>query len=72
MSAKTVVQVVTTASRPEDFLTMADLRVFIECWEGLAEFAEHTGEPADVEPVVVIEGQGGRIAKISADLAHPA
>ena len=51
---------------------MADLRVFIECWDGLAEFAEHTGEPADVEPVVMTDGQGGRIRKITAALAHPA
>lgn len=70
MSAKTSVRVVTEAK--QGWLTMADLRVFVECWDGLAEFAEHEGEPADVEPTVMIEGQAGRISKIQADLPHPA
>jgi hypothetical protein len=68
VSARTSVQVVTEAK--SGWLTMPDLRVFVQCWDSILAFAEaaEDARPDAVEPVVVTEGQGGRLRKITASL----
>lgn len=63
---------VVTEAPTAQYLTMADLRVFIECWDATAEFAQHEGDSGLAVPRVVTDSQGGRISKIQADLPHPA
>jgi hypothetical protein len=61
---------VVTETRGAGYLSMSDLRTFINVWDALAEFSP--GRPqADtdaVEPTVMVEGQAGRFSKIQADL----
>lgn len=63
---------VVTEAPGQGVLTMADLRVFVECWDATAAFAEHEGDPGEAQPVVLTEGQHNRIRKIQADLEYPA
>jgi hypothetical protein len=67
VTATTAVRVVTETR--QGWLTMSDLRVFTECWFAMSEYTnQDTTAAGAVEPVVMIEGQAGRISKISADL----
>jgi hypothetical protein len=61
------VQVVTEAKT--GWLTMPDLRTFVRVWDAAVEFlATGDDQPESVEPVVITEGQGGRLRKITASL----
>lgn len=60
-------QVVTETT--QGWLTMADLRTFVLVWDAAVEhMTADAVRAAAVEPVVVTEGQGGRLRKITAAL----
>jgi hypothetical protein len=63
----TSVQVVTETK--QGWLTMADLRTFVRVWDTAVEFMAAGSTRAEAaEPVVMTEGQGGRLRKITAAL----
>ena len=55
------------------WLTMADLRTFVLVWGAAVEhMTADATRAAAVEPVVMTEGQGGRLRKITAALPESA
>jgi hypothetical protein len=67
VTATTAVQVVTETR--QGWLTMPDLRTFVRVWDAAVDtMAAGDARSVAVEPVVMTEGQGGRLRKITAAL----